>query len=325
MLKIDGHYIVHDRIQNQVLKFSERGAYEGPIGQAGEGPTEYLKVSMITEVYDHQIAITDGMRGQILVYDLEGHLVRKTAPPGSSGDGGKFPISIAFVWNQPDWFYLADFSAYSGSVPLHVALDYRTPEGKLRFGFGKRFAPYEQWVAQGKASRQNFFGTFREIKGRIWVANPMFAEIQIYEKDGTHFRTVHGAHPDNITEDDYLNVKPSVEAFQMMRIHKMSNFALVAVKDLVFQFTTKAGEFTVNVYDQNGNLLRSRLKTDLLTLLAMNGYDDTLVCGIPLLEKTEYYERNMTSDEMALLLASGWKAEMHEEANPMLCVRKAAW
>lgn len=325
VIHLDGYYVIWDRIQNQIYKFDEKGKFSGLIGRPGEGPEEYLKISMITAVYERNLAVIDGMRGHVLVYDLDGNLLRKTAPPRSRGDGGKFPITCAIIWNQEDRLFLSDFDAYDSGAPYHVVLDYATPEGKLLFGFGNRFAEYEHWTVQGKASRPKYSGCFREIGGRIWAANPLLSDIQIYERDGSHYRTVRAAHPDNITEQDYFQVKPGISAFQKVRHHKMTNLCLVGVKDLVFQFVNKSKEHLVNVYDLEGNLLRSRLKADILSILAMNAEGDTLVCGVPVLEQHSFYERCLTADEMSLLRSSGWKPEQLNDANPMICVRKAAW
>lgn len=319
LIIIENTWIVLDDVQNQILKFSMDGQYLGKIGNVGEGPGEYVQAANIVKVLGNNIAVEDGLRGFVLVYDLEGNLVRETPRPGSNTDGGKFIVSHNFIWNELDRFYLSNFSVMSTKIPQHVALDYTTKSGKTLFGFGERFSKYEQWAIDKKASRF-VYTEFLEINNRIWAADPKFAHIDIYDKDGNHVKRILGPHPDSLTPQDYDNFKPNRKNFRRLWSKKLKTITLIPLQNLVIQRVSSARKHLFNVFDANGNLLKTNLTPDVFSCDILTASNEYLVNRVAIIDASTYPDI-FNEQEMSMLMDAGWNPATIQDDNAYLCLR----
>lgn len=320
VLYIDGHWVILDIQGNKVLKFDEEGRFEHPLGQVGQGPGEYLKVMDIHAVFDNNIAFLDWMSGRLIVYDLNGQVVRQTPMPGSGeGDGSRFIIRDALLWNTADRMILADFQADSPELPMHVVLDTSQPGGKVLFGFGKRWPVYQRWMNENSASH-HYFRCFKEIEGRIWAANPLWADIQIFEADGAHYKTARGGHPYNMQEEDYLEAGPERERLRGVRLKKLTNYMLFQFENVVVQHLIGGRNQIYNIYDLDGNLLRASVKVDAPSFMTRGASETYVVSIADELPATVYNEQ-----EKNLLQQVGWNESLAENSNPILCLRRPVW
>lgn len=320
VLYIDGHWIILDTQGNKVLMFDEEGQFEHPLGQVGQGPGEYLKVMDIHAVFNNHIAFLDWMSGRIIVYDLDGKFIRQTPVPGSGkGDGSRFIIRDAVLWNNPDRMVLADFQADTADVPQHVVLDYTNPEGKVLFGFGTRWPDHQRWMYEGRLSHY-YFSCFKEIEGRYWAANPLWSDIKIFDKEGGIYKTAKGSNPNNITEEDYLEAGPDRERVRMLRLRKLSNFQLFQFENIVVQYLTGGRLQIYNIYNLDGDLLKASLKLDPPSFLT-KGASEIYVISVTEDLPIDFY----TPQEIAQLRAVGWNEQHDSRNNPILCLRRPAW
>lgn len=324
VIEVKDTWVVMDKTTNRILKYDGEGRFLGLIGSPGQGPGEYLNCINITRVLGDKIAVEDGMRGMLLVYDLDGTFIKSTTRPGTQGDGGKFIIISSIIWNQMDRLYLADFSVDSATVPQHVALDYSQEYGKLLFGFGEREAYYQDMVNRYRVPR-NSIKAFEWIHGRIWSASPITAQIHIYEPDGQLYRTVAGSHPNYVTEDDYQDVEPSKQGLLKLNLTKMRNYRVFAFENIVIQYLTGGRHHRFNIYDLNGNLLRSALKIDNLSTMIQTSTDIFVVGTLDYMTDEQDYHHLMNEDEMKLLTETGWTLENSLDSNPILCLRRPSW
>ncbi len=324
IIEVEDNWVVLDRITNRILKFDGEGAFLGLIGTPGLGPGEYLNCGNITRVLGDKIAVRDSTRGMVLVYDLEGNFIRGTPQPGTTGDGGKFIITGGLLWDRLDRFYLSDFSVDSATVPQHVVLDYTQEHGKLLFGFGDREAFYQEMVNRYHVPRSRI-AAFVSINGRIWSASPNTSEIIIYEPNGALYRKIAGSHPDYIIEEDFQDIEPSKDGLFKLLLNKMHNYKILAFENIVIQYLSGGKNQRFNIFDLNGNLLRSALKVDFLSSMTQTSTDIYVVGTLSDLPELEYYQKAMSEDEMQLLTETGWTVEKSQDSNPVLCLRRPSW
>ena len=319
VLFVQDHWIILDKFQMKLLKFSEDGQFRGFIGRQGEGPGEYRTIEFPCIVWGDHIGVVDLMRGKALVYDIDGRLIRETQTPGTEGDGGKFPVTNAFIWNRPDRFYLADYSRIP-HVPQHVVLDYAKEKGELLYGFGKRNDLLEAWAVSNRAIKF-IFNSFIQVGDTIWAAVPWGSHINVYDLEGHLLGNVTGPHPDNLTYEDYRTMTPSIEAQKRLLVQKSRNYRLIHYNGLILQHLGHGGKQIFNIYDSGGDLLGAGLKADFSISSVKTTTDQHLVNAFPVLDTLARYQSFVDPQELALLEESGWDPNDFSGDNEYLFLR----
>lgn len=312
---IEGHWVILDAQENQVFLFGDDGSFVRRIGRPGEGPGEYIGAQQICKVWGELIGVVDGIRGRLLVFDIHGDLIRETARIGGDTVAGMFPIVGPVIWHTPERLYLSEFGIAPGA-PQHVALDYSTEEGALLFGFGERCKSRESWAFAHQLPKTSFI-SFIEVQGRIWSPNPHGSHIEIFDGHGHLLGKVNHPHPDNLTYEDYHDIKPSYDNIVDLHTHRQSNKQLIHFRDVVVQLVSSTRTYLFNVYDRNGALLAGNLTASHEATIR-GGSDLFLVGVLDLPDKQEWVEKNLLDREYEQLLGSGFRPDNFEEDNPYL-------
>jgi hypothetical protein len=142
----DSLIIVWDKWTNKIFVFDSQGNYKYKIGNKGQGPEEYVRIS---DVYfdeeKHVISISDTGTQRIVNYDLQGHFLSSERTGFQlyffiPDNGGYWGINGGQNPNKYDLLYIKDadikfgfFPIVAGKVPLYDAGHFSKVDNSLFF------------------------------------------------------------------------------------------------------------------------------------------------------------------------------------------------
>jgi len=170
----DGSIFLVDRKERRVHKFSSKGDYLGELGNKGAGPGEYLSAFHVA-VSDSLVVVTDRALARATVYStITGRFVRSFALHGGpttslavSGTGKVF-IAARHPEKGAKESLVAEYSAMGDRLwPVGVSQP--------------AVSPQLAWVNQRRVY---------EYQDRLYVVSPFTHEIEIYDEQRRHVRSV---------------------------------------------------------------------------------------------------------------------------------------
>ena len=312
---IEGTWIILDSDGEKILRFSEEGRFLGTVGGIGQGPGEFLKPSEINRGPGNLLGVWDGAGGKFMLYDAEGVFLREQQPITEFGmyPGGQF------IWDE-EKLYIANTHTRNqdASGPRHTIVDMRHKPYVLG-GFGKRVPILEAYRKKGIPTLG--FTSFAKFGGRIWTAPPHCADLEIYDTKGQFLGRLSRRHPDKLTYEEIqdlgLEVGMPPRKFLAL-LSKARNDRMFQVGDLVAASFTYNSQTYFDIFDINGNLLKSNLFPVAPYGLIRGSVDDVLVGSLTVLDNPAFHPSKIfTEEHYQMLLASGWDPDVAER-NPGL-------
>lgn len=166
-------YVVGQSVPH-VWVFAEDGAFVTRIGQAGEGPGEFLEIGSFAVIDDGVLAVLDGGRGVVLIYTWAGELLQEVKTRGWLPAGFE---TIHF--EGPLAVHMADLASPDRvGFPLHLV---NLESGAIQASFGSETGEYpwgssiERVIARGP-------------EGAVWAVSRTAYDIELWEPENRLLR-----------------------------------------------------------------------------------------------------------------------------------------
>ena len=314
LVYIEGNWFVLDSLQEKIFQFDREGRFLRQIGRQGEGPGEYQFPEVLQSCWDRQLCVAD--QGNILIYDLDGNFVK-----ACKIRDGRFRIVVNtnFIWDQPNRLYVGNFPSVNTAIPNHAIVQVTGSRFKILGGFEKRFAFFEERALKGQSVRWGY-DCFEKIGNRIWTGSPYASTMEVYDLDGRLLGPVKRNHPERLTWDDFESADLGSQKEIMRLFGKVRNYKIFQVGPLVLSYVPSGSIFMVDIFDANGNLLKSGIRELGVYVRSAESFGTSLVSILPVQESLSKYRELLNEGEMEMLKQSGWRFEDQENDNPYLVI-----
>lgn len=207
-----------------LYSFDGDGRFMTRVASQGAGPGELQRPGRLHRIHDHQIAVSDWDRGNLVVFSSDGSYRFETVP-------GVFPEYAGMglddvVWPSPSKLFLFGRS-HSSDGTWHALLRWRnappSAPAQEKIGFGER----------------HFEGDLRyklpvqavQVGNEIWVGYSTATQVEVFDLEGR-----------------FLKVLPQPSgAYSMEAFH--SELSQAADQNRWFEQHVSMGKYTVDIHD----------------------------------------------------------------------------
>jgi sugar lactone lactonase YvrE len=161
---------VTDSVRKQVYVFDLRGRFLRTIGGSGRpggDPSAQLQrpTGMVLDRVARRLYLTDTLRHQVLVFGLDGSLIRAIGQRGTGPGEFNYPTALTLSAGK---LYVVD--------AMNFRVQAFTPDGRFLNSFGK---PGDQ---TGTLNRPK--GIAADTDGNLYIADASFETVQVFDPDG---------------------------------------------------------------------------------------------------------------------------------------------
>ncbi len=246
-------FIVRDEIGKQILVFDTCGKLKNMIGKSGDGPGEYTSVESIDINDKNEILVLDRANWRVSKFKINGEFIKSLNVSNSS---------FNILADHNDCFFV--YCPISNLKPENrdIILHYNN-SGKNDFSFCKPF--FETGICEGDLVKDH--------NNNIYASQGFCYNFVKYSSEGRYITSIdfmanYIKQMDFKKYDGYPPIKAMNECSSVFRLAISSKYIFLVIKE-----SPKNG-FSMNIYNLEGNLLKSRIKIPLhLIFLATDDND----------------------------------------------------